>query len=158
MQMLFVTDDEIGTSILPLKMLIDQQPWGKQYIASLGSGQGRAELTFHLHSFDFPDNPSPPLVTPLDTLEKRFGNEIRLPDSIQPPANVVGLLQVTIPSHRSHSLLYAHSAALQGKVLYIFSSLSLSMPTRCSALSAGLSPNPNPLELLHFFSFIFPYF
>ncbi len=104
--MLFVTDDEIGTSILPLRMLIDQQPWGKQYIVSLGSGQGRAELTFHLHSFDFPDNPSPPLVTPVDTLEKRFGNEIRLSDNIQPPANVVGLLQVTNPSHTEAILFF----------------------------------------------------
>uniref|UniRef100_A0A7S0QRJ9 C2 domain-containing protein n=1 Tax=Cryptomonas curvata TaxID=233186 RepID=A0A7S0QRJ9_9CRYP len=95
-QRLFVTDDEIGTSILPLRMLIDKQPWGTQYNVSLGTGQGSAVLTFRLHIFDYPDNPSPPLVTPLEMLEKRFGNEILLPDNIVPPCNIIGFLQVRV--------------------------------------------------------------
>ncbi len=97
LQRLYVLDDEIGRSVLPLRMLIEQQPWGKQYNAPLGSGQGRAELTLHLHLFAFPDNPSPPLATPSDALEKRFGKEIRLLDNVVPPANIFGFLQVTVP-------------------------------------------------------------
>ena len=104
LQRLYVHDDEIGKSILPLRMLIEQRPWGQQYNASLGTGQGRAELTFHIHHFAFPDNPSPPLATPPDALEMRFGQEIRLPDNIQPPANVFGVLQVTVSYSNSHPL------------------------------------------------------
>jgi hypothetical protein len=96
LQRLYVHDDEIGRGILPLRMLIEQQPWGLQYNAPLGSGQGRAELTLRLNLFAFPDNPSPPLATPSDALEKRFGKEILLQDNILPPANVFGFLQVSL--------------------------------------------------------------
>jgi hypothetical protein len=95
LQRLYLHDDEIGKCVLPLRLLIEQQPWGKQYNASLGSGQGRAELTFHLNLFAFPDNPSPPLATLPGALEDRFGKEIRLLENIQLPANIIGFLQVS---------------------------------------------------------------
>lgn len=104
LQKLYVVDDEIGTSFLPLRTLIDKQPWGKQYNVSLGSGQGSAVLTFHLHMFSYPDNLSLPLVTPLEVLEKRFGAEIRLPNHIHPPCSIIGILQVTNLCHGSYSL------------------------------------------------------
>jgi hypothetical protein len=118
----YVHDDEIGRSILPLRLLIEQKPWGKQYSAPLGSGQGRAVLTFHLHLFAFPDDPSPPLAKPdSPSLEKRFGKEIKLLGNIQPPANVFGILQVTTLSHhigntKSSPSVYSWQFRAEGKV------------------------------------------
>jgi hypothetical protein len=110
-QRLYLNDNEIGKSVLPLWMLMEQKPWGKQYTTSLGLCHGRATLTFRLQLFAFPDNSSPPLSTPLhalEKLEKRFGKEITLLDNIQPPANVLGFLQVNNPPRElilsSHSL------------------------------------------------------
>ena len=114
-QRLYLNDNEIGKSVLPLWMLMEQKPWGKQYTTSLGLCHGRATLTFRLQLFAFPDNSSPPLSTPLhalEKLEKRFGKEITLLDNIQPPANVLGFLQVNNPPRPGEPILssYRHRA------------------------------------------------
>jgi hypothetical protein len=133
----YVHDDEIGRSILPLRLLIEQKPWGKQYNAPLGSGQGRAVLTLHLHLFAFPDETSPPLAMP-DSLEKRFGKEIKLPGNIKPPANVFGILQVT--THHSGTTISSptppNQVCLSVFVLkescLLLSSLFLRLPASCA--------------------------